>query len=54
MVPGGSWWFLVVSGGSWWFFVLCCLVESQCIPTLCLQDAHEIDETLRTHKKLRN
>ena len=54
MVPCGFWRFLVVSGGSWWFFALCCLAESQCIPTLWFQDAHEINETSRIDKKLRN
>ena len=54
VVLGGSWWFLVVLGCSWWFLVLCCLAESQCIPTVCFQDAHDIDETSRIHKKLRN
>ena len=22
MIPGGSWWFLVIPSGSWWFLVV--------------------------------
>ena len=43
----------MVPGGSWWSFVLCCLAESQCIQTLCLQDALEIDETSGIHEKVK-
>ena len=54
MLPGGSWWFMVVPGCFWWFLVLCCLAEPRCIPTFWFQDAHEINETSGIYKKLIN